>query len=244
MIDLINKKGGRGLDCYVESAELLFGSMFENHKYRKALRNVTKTQALGGIYGIGQKKLIDSTVTMLREKFDPAIIEEIGVDQQWSYESLQKFYEMYPVREYMSEKTTELHQKGYIELKFDSSLMNFERRYHIPKDKAYKGANACIQGTEAYIIKHAMKRVDNRLIREGWKSKHVDLLMQVHDELIFEVDNDIDFIKHVDAVLTEEMEDWQTFKVPITCSAKVSNVSWGEVLELKEYEQNNCRKIR
>ena len=235
MIDLINKKGGgRGIDCYIETAELLFGKQFENPKLRKALRQVTKTDALGGIYGIGQRKLIESTVSMLREKFDKDIVDEIGVSEQWAYESLKKFYELYPVREYMNEKMRELYNKGYIELEFNSKLMDFKRRYNIPKELGYKAPNATIQGTAAYIIKCAMKRVDARLEREGWKGKRVDMILQVHDELVFEVDNDYGFIKRVDAILTEEMEDWVTFKVPITCSAKWSNKSWGDVKELEQ----------
>jgi len=57
--------------------------------------------------------------------------------------------------------------------------------------------------------------------------------LQVHDELVFELDNDITFIKEVDHALTEEMEDWETFKVPITCSGKWSATSWGDVVDLK-----------
>ena len=233
MIDLINSKGGRGLDCYVESAEVLFGKLFDNPKLRKALRGVTKTNALGGIYGIGQTKLISSVTLQLMEKFDKSVIEEIGVNERWAYDTLQKFYDLYPVREYTRAKTSELYKKGYIELEFHSRLMDFKRRYNIPQEFAYKGPNAEIQGTAAYIIKHAMKRCENRIRREGWEDR-VQMVMQVHDELIFEVDNDYKFIRHVDQVMGEEMEDWETFKVPITCSGKWSNVSWGDV---KEFEQ-------
>ena len=231
MIELINKKGGRGLDCYVESAEVLFGKMFEDPKLRKPLRSVTKNNALGGLYGIGQSKLISATVGMLQEKFDQEVIEKIGVSERWAYEAMKKFDDLYHVREYMNKRTAFLYKNGYIELNFDSPLMKFSRRYNIPQDLAYKAVNAEIQGTAAYVIKHAMKRVENRIIRERWQGK-VDMIMQVHDELIFEVDERMD-LRYVDSVLSEEMEDWETFKVPITCSAKWSNKSWGDVEELK-----------
>lgn len=231
MIDIINEKGGRGLDIYVETADVLFGSLFQNEKYRKPLRFITKQDALGGIFGIGQTKLIKQTMILLYERFDKGIIESMGVNERWAYDSLQKFHKLYPVREYIQSNISELYKKGYIDLEFNSELMNFSRRYYIPRDKAFKGGNSRIQGTAAYVIKCAMKRIDNRIKREGWEGK-VDMVLQVHDELVFEVDKRMD-LKHVDSVLTEEMEDWVTFKVPITCSAKWSDKSWGDVVDLK-----------
>lgn len=148
MIDVINKHPnmGRGLDIYVETAEMMFGKMYDNLKYRKPLRFVTKTDFLGGIYGEGVAKLVSSTVSMLYERFERGIVEEMGVNEQWAYDTLQKFYKLYPVREFMNEKISELYRNGFIELSFNSRLMNFTRRYNIPKAFAYKAGNAVIQG--------------------------------------------------------------------------------------------------
>lgn len=233
MIEIINQKSGtQGFDIYTETAEMLFGKVFENPKYRKALRWVAKQDALGGIYGIGMNKLIAQTVVHLHEKFGREIVEEIGVNERWAYDSLQKFYKLYPIREYTREKISELNKNGFIELECHSRLMDFKRRYNIPQDKAYKGPNAIIQGVSAYIIKYAMKRVSDRILRENWQNK-VDMILQVHDELIFEVNDNINFIQHVYSVLKSEMEDHCTFKIPITCSGKWSNKSWGDVKELE-----------
>lgn len=232
MIDIINRDSGKeGFDIYVPTGELLFGKMFDKEKLRKALRFVAKTDFLGAIYGEGKRKLITSTVAMLYDKFDRSVVEEIGADESWAAESLQKFYELYPVREYMNAKMRELYAKGFIELKFNSRLMNFTRRYNIPKEFAYRGPNAEIQGTSAYVIKHAMLRCTERIKRERWQGK-VDMILQVHDELIFEVDNNMSFIKEVDQVMGEEMNDMETFSVPITTSAKWSDKSWGDVVKL------------
>lgn len=233
IIDVINNKyGGRPEDLYIDSAYLLFGKDFDNKKFRKPLRAVTKRNALAGIYGVGVQKLLDSTLTELYEDYEPDVIEELGVCSQWAYEVRNKFLELYPVQEYTQRKISELYKQGYIELNFDSPLMQFTRQYRVPPEKAYKGPNIEIQGTAAYVIKHAMKRVDARLRKEGWKNKHVDMVLQLHDELLFEVDDDLPFIRRVNDVLTEEMEDWVTFKIPITCSAKWSNKSWGDLVEL------------
>lgn len=231
MIDVINSKGGRGVDCYVETAELLFGKLFEREKLRKALRWVSKHNSLGLIYGEGVRKLVWSTAHLMGDKFDKEVIEELNISEQWAYDVVQKYYKLYPVREYMQNKISELYKEGHIRLTFNSSLMDFSRDYRVPKDKAYKVVNIIIQGTAAYIIKHAMLRVDNRIRKEGWGSK-VEMIMQVHDELIFEVDRGMD-LKYVDQVLNEEMEDHITFKVPITCSGKWSDKSWGDVIDLK-----------
>jgi DNA polymerase-1 len=241
MIEHINKMGGRIKDIYVDSGEVLFGKMFDDKDLRKPLRYITKKDALAGIYGVGVNKLISTTLLELAEKFDQGIIDKIGVSSQWAYDVLQRFYKLYPVREFTQQKISELYKKGYIELEFDSPLMKFKRRYNIPRQLAYKGPNATIQGTAAYVIKHAMKRVDNRIDREGWRGK-VDTLLQVHDELIFEVDHGMDLM-HVDSILTEEMEDWVTFKVPITCSAKWSDKSWYDVEDLNTWKEKKNRLL-
>jgi DNA polymerase-1 len=230
MIDVINKKGGRGVDAYVETADIMFGLLFQRDKLRKALRWVSKQDTLGMIYGMGVNKMVWQTTHLMTDKFDKSVTEELGVSEKWAYEVLQDMYKLYPVREFMNEKVAQLYKQGYVRLEFHSRLMDFIRDYRVPQDKAYKAVNIIIQGTAAYVIKCAMLRLDSRIEREGWRNK-VDLIMQVHDELIFEVDKDMD-LKHVDKVLSEEMEDWETFKVPITCSAKWSDTSWGDVIDL------------
>lgn len=110
--------------------------------------------------------------------------------------------------------------------------MNFTRTYHIPRDFAYRAGNAKIQGTAAYVIKCAMIRVQSRIDREGWNDR-VRMVLQIHDELMFEVDKrDMSFVRHVDKVLGEEMDDRVTFSVPITTSGKWSMTSWGDVISL------------
>jgi DNA polymerase-1 len=233
MIDIINEKTGtKGFDIYIETADVMFGDLFQREKLRKALRFTAKTCFLGMVYGMGVNKLISSTTALLYEKFDRGVVEEIGVSDQWAYNTLKRFKEIYPVDKFNRDCMGELYKTGVMKLSFNSKLMSFDREYHIPQDFAYKAGNAKIQGTAAYVIKHAMLRCDNRIKREGWQDR-VRIILQVHDELIFEVDKrDMSFVKHVDKVLGEEMDDWVTFKVPITTSGKWSSISWGDVKEL------------
>jgi DNA polymerase-1 len=232
MIDVINKKSGtKGFDIYIATGELLFGKLFDNEKLRKALRFVAKTISLGLIYGMGVNKMVASTVAMLYEKFDRSVIDEIGVNKQWAYEIIKEYKQLYPVDSFAREKMSELYKTGAVELNFNSELMKFKRQYRIPRDFAYRAGNSVIQGSAAYIIKHAMKRIDERIKHEGWSGR-ADMILQVHDELIFEVDNNLSFIKQVYQTLKQEMDDMVTFKVPITTSGKWSSISLGDVKEL------------
>jgi DNA polymerase-1 len=70
--------------------------------------------------------------------------------------------------------------------------------------------NSPIQGTAADMIKIAMKNIDTQLLQKSLKSK---MLLQVHDELIFEVyENEIDMMK---AIVREQMENAVELKVPL-----------------------------
>ncbi len=232
MIDIINAKGGYGVDCYLETAELpeVFGDLMKNEKYREPLRWVMKQDLLGMIYGIGTWKLIKQTTHLMLDRFDKEVIDELGIDAVWANHVLLKVKDLYPIEEFMRSKISELYRQGYVRLEFNSPLMKFKRDYRVPRDKAYKAVNIIIQGTAAYIIKHAMLRIDKRLRKEGLQDK-IKMILQVHDELIFEVDENLD-LKKVNEILSEEMEDHVTFKIPITTSAKFSSKSWGDVRKL------------
>lgn len=146
MIDVINKKGGRGVDAYVETADIMFGELFQREKLRKALRWVSKQDTLGMIYGMGVNKMVWQTTHLMTDKFDKSITEELGLSEKWAYEVLQNMYKLYPVREFMNEKVTQLYKQGYVRLEFHSKLMDFIRDYRVPQDKAYKAVNIIIQG--------------------------------------------------------------------------------------------------
>ena len=118
------------------------------------------------------------------------------------------------VREYMDKIREQAKSDGYVK-----TVMN--RIRYIPEFKSSNpnmrkfgervALNTPIQGTAADIIKLAMVRVDQRLIREGLKSR---LILQVHDELIVEAHKDE--VDEVKKILKEEMQGAMTLKVPLT----------------------------
>ena len=82
--------------------------------------------------------------------------------------------------------------------------------------------NTPIQGTAADIIKIAMVRVHDRLLREGLESR---LILQVHDELIDECPQAEE--TQVKEILTQEMEGAGSFSVPLIADANAGH-SWAE----------------
>ena len=83
--------------------------------------------------------------------------------------------------------------------------------------------NAPIQGTAADIIKKAMIAIDQRLEKEGLESK---MLLQVHDELIFEVpENELEPMK---TLVRQEMENVVELAVPLTVDIGIG-VNWHDL---------------
>ena len=93
--------------------------------------------------------------------------------------------------------------------------------------------NAPIQGTEADVVKLAMIRANDLIIKKGWQDD-VRLLMQVHDELVFEIKEEK--VKEVAKEIRKVMEDVMTLEeskgVPIVTSANVGD-NWGEMEEIE-----------
>ena len=78
--------------------------------------------------------------------------------------------------------------------------------------------NAPIQGTAADFIKIAMKKADDAITKEGLE-ENVHLLLQIHDELIFEVKEDK--LEDARAVIQKAMEDFPDISIPLTVNVSV-----------------------
>ena len=134
---------------------------------------------------------------------------------------IDRYFEAYPgVRRYLDETVATAHRLGYVETMFG-------RKRHIPdihsrnaQMRAFgerTAMNHPMQGSAADIIKIAMVRVEDRLQREGLRSR---LILQIHDELDFEVPEDE--VEVLSALVREEMEGVVELKVPL-----VADVSYG-----------------
>lgn len=164
----------------------------------KEQRSGAKAVNFGIVYGIGEFSLAQDL--------------HISVKEAKAY--IDGYLEKYHgVREYMENIKEQAKKDGYVK-----TLMNRIRyipelnspNYNIRQFGERVALNTPIQGTAADIIKLAMVRVDERLIREKLKSR---LILQVHDELIVEAE--LSEVETVRRILAEEMQGAAELKVPL-----------------------------
>ena len=117
------------------------------------------------------------------------LAKQLGISRAQSQDYIGRYFTRYPgVQEYMDETKAKAARQGYVETLYG-------RRLYLPDINASNGIarqasertaiNAPMQGTAADIIKRAMIKVDEWLVSSGLNAR---MTMQVHDELIFEVD--------------------------------------------------------
>lgn len=115
----------------------------------------------------------------------------------------------------------------------------FGRRYYVDADKAYLALNYVIQGCAGDLMKRAMNRIYRllrRLEEEFEGPRPVYLTNTVHDELLFEVREDL-LTPGLARRIRAEMVDWKRedgsdkFAVPITTGCEVSESGWGSLQE-------------
>jgi DNA polymerase-1 len=171
----------QGLDIHTATAMEVFH--VEESGVTSNMRRQAKAVNFGIVYGIS----------------DYGLSQSLGITRKDAAEFIDRYLNTYPgVKEYMDTIIREAKEKGYV-----TTLLN--RRRYIPEITSRNfnlrsfgertAMNTPIQGSAADIIKKAMIDVAERLEREKLTSK---LLLQVHDELIFDVPKEeIDQMEHI-----------------------------------------------
>lgn len=185
-----------GEDIHKSTAAKVFNVPLE--EVTKEQRSHAKTVNFGIIYGVSAFGL--SNQTSLSRAESAALIEA--------------YYNTYPkLKSYIQEQIENAREKGFVQ-----TILG-RRRYLkdiISANAVVRGAaernavNAPIQGSAADIIKIAMINIHKRLIAENWKSK---MLLQVHDELVFDVHNSE--IEKIQPMIKHEMEQAVILNVPL-----------------------------
>ncbi|MFT4415136.1 DNA polymerase I [Fredinandcohnia humi] len=145
---------------------------------------------------------------------DFGLSQSLGITRKEAGHFIERYFESFPgVKEYMEDIVEEARQNGYV-----STLLH--RRRYIPEITARNfnvrsfaertAMNTPIQGSAADIIKKAMIDMADRLRKENLEAK---LLLQVHDELIFEAPEDE--IEKLKIIVPEVMENTISLKVPL-----------------------------
>ena len=139
---------------------------------------------------------------------------------------IETYYETYPkLRAYMRDQIDFARDNGYVSTVLGRRryLKDINSQNAIVRGAAERNAvNAPIQGSAADIIKLAMISIYNRLNEEKWKSK---MLLQVHDELVFDVPNDE--IESLKIMVKNEMENAFKLDVPLLVDIGIGN-NWLE----------------
>ncbi|HIY39285.1 MAG TPA: DNA polymerase I [Candidatus Agathobaculum merdigallinarum] len=174
------------------------------------MRSSCKAVNFGIVYGIS----------------DFSLAQDIGVTRKEAGEFIRTYLETYPgVAKYMEDIKESAKEKGYVTTLFGRrrALPELQsRNFNIRSFGERVAMNTPIQGTAADIIKIAMVRVRDRLVREGLESR---LILQVHDELILEAPKSEQEVAM--QLLKEEMEAAFQMDAPLVAEAKAGR-SWYE----------------
>ncbi len=198
----------RGDDIHSLTAQELFGEV------NRDTRGRAKTINFAILYGISRWGLAGRL--------------DVSVDEAQAM--IDRYFERFPgINRYIAETLTQVRDRGFTETLFG-------RKCHFPRIKSKvqherQGAeraaiNAPIQGTSADIIKRAMVRMEPALAEAGLA--HVRMLLQVHDELVFEVpEGDIAAAKPViEHVMATAAEPAVKLDVPLAIEIG-TGASWG-----------------
>lgn len=154
------------------------------------------------------------------------LAKQLGISRPEAQKYVQRYFERYPgVRSYMDNTRENAKEKGYVETLFGRRLYlpDLKAKNAMMRQAAERTAiNAPMQGTAADIIKRAMIKMHDWLAET---SLDVKMIMQVHDELIFEIaENDL---KEAQAKIIDIMQNSSQIDVPLLVEAGVGS-NWDE----------------
>ncbi|MGB1041862.1 MAG: DNA polymerase I [Tenacibaculum sp.] len=197
-----------GEDIHASTAAKVFNVTLD--EVTREQRSNAKTVNFGIVYGVSAFGL--SNQTDLTRKEAKVLIDT--------------YYETYPkLKKYMSEQVDFARENGYVETVLGRRryLKNINSRNAIVRSAAERNAvNAPIQGSAADIIKLAMINIYNRFEKENFKSK---MLLQVHDELVFDAHKDE--LEIITPIIKQEMENAFKMTVPLDVEIGVGD-NWLE----------------
>lgn len=203
-------------DIHSSTAAKIFEVPLE--KVTKDMRSAAKEVNFGVLYGMGAYGLA------WRKK----------ISRQQAHDFIQKYFESYKdVKKYLENIKVEARENGYVQTLFG-------RRRYLPEINSgvtqvrlaaeRMAINMPIQGTAADLMKIAMIEVYKIVKQENAKSdKKIKMMLQVHDELVFEVP--LELVDRVAKIIDEKMEKIHKLEVPINVETDVG-MNWHEMKPL------------
>jgi len=185
-------------------------------KVNDDLRRKAKTINFGIIYGITQYGLA----------------KQISVSNQEALDFINSYFKKFPeIKDYMSSTITACRKRGYVSNIFGRRIhlrgIN-DKNFNIRSFQERAAINAPIQGSAADIIRLAMIKI-NKLI-ENEKKLNTKMLLQIHDELIFEcLEKDKEYVKKniKEAMVSISSSEYHMFSVPLEVNVN-SGYNWDE----------------
>ena len=187
------------------------------NKVNEDQRRKAKAINFGIIYGISQYGLA----------------KQINVSNQDAEEFLNAYFSKFPeIKLYMDKTIKFCRKSGYVNNIFGrkSHFINInDKNYNVRNFQERAAINAPIQGSASEIMRLAMIRLDKRLKEQ--KNKKTKMLLQIHDELIFETSKEE--VKRISKIIIEEMSsvvksEHHSFSIPLTVDLNIGD-NWGEL---------------
>ncbi len=190
-------------DIHLETAIKIFGQ-----KEAKEKRNIAKSINFGLLYGMGSRKLA----------------ETIGVTPKEAKKYIESYFQSFPtVQSYLESIIDFSKKEGFVK-----TLLGRKRYFNYSEANAFikasyerEAVNTVFQGSVADLIKLSM----NKLYKE-MKNSENKMLLQIHDELIFEVKNSE--IENFTVFAKDIMENIYKLNIPLKCSVNIGK-NWGEL---------------
>lgn len=195
----------KGMDIHMATAIKLFGE-----EEAKAKRNYAKSVNFGLLYGMGPKKLSD----------------EIGISTGEAKEIISNYFASFPtVKNFLEGIQERVKIDGYVETILKRRrLFDYESANAMMKASFMReSVNTVFQGSAADLIKLSMNHIDAMIQEEKLDAF---MLLQIHDELIFEIKEEK--VEEISKRFVYTMKNVLKLDVPLECSVSVGD-SWGEL---------------
>ena len=194
-----------GVDIHLATSIKLFGE-----EQAKEKRSFAKSVNFGLLYGMGPKKLS----------------EELGISTGEAKDIITDYFAAFPtVKSFLEGIQERVKIDGYVEtIRKRRRIFDYESANGMQKAAFMReSVNTVFQGSAADLIKLSMIQIDS-MIRE--EKLDAFMLLQIHDELIFEVK--ADKVEELSKRFMDIMKNVLALDVPLECSVSVGN-SWGEL---------------
>ncbi|MBR1640037.1 MAG: DNA polymerase I [Treponema sp.] len=199
-----------GTDVHKTTAALIYGVPVE--QVTPEMRRTAKTINFGVIYGMSAFRLA----------------RDLEISRTQASDFINNYFKMYSkINDFIDETVHFAEENGYVETIFHRRrpILNINSKNKLEKSAAERVAvNTPVQGSAADIVKKAMLSVSQALRESASPAR---LLLQVHDELIFECPDDQTVIDQTLALIKDRMENAVKLSVPLRVSIEYGK-NWGE----------------